>query len=163
MTAGEFAENSQQQRSIALLERALATELVCMFRYRQHYCMAKDVYSSRALQHLQRQAEEEATHAERIAGRIAALGGTPDLRLQTTARRSYVPLTGAVRGDPENYLPTLLDDDLIAEQIAADAYRDMIADLGDSDAETSRLLSDLIAAEERHVADLRLLVSGAIP
>lgn len=144
--------------TIRLLNRALATEIVCMLRYRRHYGLARDVYSSQGRQRILLQIQAESLHAEAIAERIIELGGVPDLELDTLMQRSYVPYGDWDHDATEVFLPALAEDDLLAEQIAADAYRDIVADLESRDPQTCRLLSTLAVAEEAHAAHLQGLL-----
>lgn len=144
-----------RMETIRLLNRALATEIVCMLRYRRHYGLARDVYSAYGKQRLLLQVQAESLHAEAIAERIIELGGVPDLELHTLLQRSYVPYGDWTRDGTDIFLPALAEDDLLAEQIAADAYRDIVADLETRDPHTCRLLSVLAQAEEAHGASLQ--------
>jgi bacterioferritin len=154
----QTAQPASSGRAIALLNRALATELVCMYRYHRHYCAARDVYPAHACARLLEQADEEYGHAARIAMRIVAMGGVPDLRPETIIGRSFVEYP-AIPADPaEVFLPALLEDDLVAEKIAADAFREMIEELRDTDPLTCRMLSELVSAEETHAAGLQALL-----
>ena len=143
-----------RRQAIRLLDRALATELVCMFRHRRHYSLGKDVYPPEIARSLKDQADEESRHVDAIVERMVALGGVPDLAVSTLARRSCVPCDETA--DPEElaemFLPALLEDDVVAERIAADAYREMLEDLAGADPATCSLLRQLAATEEIYAA-----------
>ena len=156
-TRATGAQQDDRILAVNLLNRALATELMCLFRYRRHYEAAQDVYSPRAAERLLLQAEEEFAQAERITRRIIDLGGIPDFRLETVPERSFVEYTGQPGEPDEVFLPALLDDDLAAEEIAADAYSEVVETLGDRDTETCRLFESLIAGVRAHAAGLGVL------
>ena len=151
------------RRTIGLLNRALATELVSMIRYQRHSSVAADVYSSTISDCLLQQAAEECGHAERIARRIVDLGGVPDFRLETLLARSFVDYMLTPTTHEDDFLPALLDEDLVAEEIAADAYREIIEELGDRDPVTCALLAEIVAVEEAHAAGLDALLNGSQP
>ena len=154
----QTAPATSSGRAITLLNRALATELVCMYRYQRHFCAAMDVYPAHACSRLLEQADEEYGHAARIAMRIVAIGGVPDLRPETIAGRSFVEYQ-TIAADPHDvFLPALLEDDLVAEKIAADAFREMIEELRDTDPVTCRILSEVVWAEEAHAAGLQAML-----
>jgi bacterioferritin len=152
------ADTGTRLLSIHKLNRALATELVCMFRYQRHCDLSRGIYTPAQHARLQEQAHEESLHAQVIADRIVELGGVPDLQLDTLEERSFVPWTAA--GCDEVLLPSLLADDLVAERIATDAYRELIEDLRERDPLTCELLSRLVAAEEGHAAGMARLLEA---
>ena len=133
-------ERTRQEREAAVLKlnRVLATEIVRMFRYRRHCRVAGDLDGSRLAG-----SDPDFRPVELVAGRIIELGGVPDLHMNTLARRSFIEFPDVPDGG-ETYPPTLLDDDMIAEAIAADAYREIIDQFGAADPETCRLLTRLI-------------------
>lgn len=140
---------------LALLDQALATELVCVLRYKRHYFMAKGVYADSVAQEFAEHAREEQDHADRLAQRIVQLGGAPDLAPDTLAARAHSQYVEA--GDN---LIEMLRENLIAERIAIDSYREMVAFIGASDSTTRRLLEEILAVEEEHAEDLLSLLEG---
>jgi len=131
---------------VALLNEALATELVCVLRYRRHYHMAAGF--AEFLEH----ALEEQAHADRIAERIVQLGGEPDLNpdgLLSRSHSEYVP------GDS---IDEMIREDLVAERIAIESYGEMIRYLADSDPTTRRLLEEILGKEGEHADELAELL-----
>jgi bacterioferritin len=137
---------------IRLLNEALATEIVCTLRYRRHYYTAKGLTSGSVAQEFMEHALEEQAHADQIAERIVQLGGDPDFSPQGLATRSHAEY---VEG---NSLPEMIKEDLIAERIAIESYRDIIQYLGDKDPTTRRLMEEVLAKEEEHAEDLVSLI-----
>ncbi len=135
-----------------VLNQALATELVCVLRYKRHYYMAtglnKDAVAAEFLQH----ASEEQGHADRIAERITQLGGAPDLNPKGLASRSH---SEYVEG---NSLVDMITEDLIAERIAIESYTEIVRFLGDKDVTTRRLMEEILSVEEEHANDMRDLL-----
>ena len=122
---------------VELLNEALATELVCVLRYKRHYYMAQGPHSN-----------EELGHADAIAERIVQLGGAPDFAPGGLANRSHAEY---VEG---HTLASMIREDLVAERIAIDSYRDIIRYLGDQDPTTRRMLEGILAVEEQHADEL---------
>ena len=133
---------------INLLNGALATELVCVLRYKRHYFMAKGIHSEAIKAEFLAHAAEEMTHADRIAKRIVELGGEPDFSPDGLAARSHAEY---VEGDTLN---AMLTEDLVAERIAIESYREMIVYLGEHDPTTQTMLREILASEEEHANDL---------
>ena len=134
---------------IKLLNGALATELVCVLRYKRHHFMASGASSPKIAEEFMVHANEEAGHADRIAERIVQLGGEPDFSPSTLLQRSHADYNEA------NDLKTMIRANLIAERIAIEAYRQMIALLADKDPTTRRMLEDILAVEEEHADELK--------
>ncbi|MDB5741926.1 MAG: Ferritin Dps family protein [Polaromonas sp.] len=134
---------------IKLLNDALATELVCVLRYKRHHFMASGVSSPKIAEEFLVHAKEEAAHADRIAERIVQLGGEPDFSPSTLLQRSHADY------DESNDLKTMVRVNLIAERIAVEAYRQMISLLADKDPTTRRMLEDILADEEEHADELK--------
>jgi bacterioferritin len=143
---------ADKQVVIRLLNEALATEIVCTLRYRRHYYTAKGLTSGSVAQEFMEHALEEQAHADQIAERIVQLGGDPDFSPQGLASRSHAEY---IEGDS---LPEMIKEDLIAERIAIESYRDIIQYLGDKDPTTRRLMEDVLAKEEEHAEDLLSLI-----
>lgn len=134
---------------VKLLNDALATELVCVLRYKRHHFMASGVSSAKIAEEFLVHAHEESAHADRIARRIVQLGGEPDFSPDTLLQRSHADY------DASNDLQTMVRVNLIAERIAVETYRQMIALIGDKDPTTRRLLEDVLADEEEHADELK--------
>ena len=134
---------------IKLLNDALATELVCVLRYKRHHFMASGASSPKIAEEFMVHANEEAGHADRIAERIVQLGGEPDFSPSTLLQRSHADYNDS------NDLKTMIRANLIAERIAIESYRQMIALLADKDPTTRRMLEDILAVEEEHADELK--------
>jgi bacterioferritin len=131
-----------------ILNEALATEIVCVLRYRRHYFMASGIHAEGVAAEFLQHANEEQGHADQIAQRIVQLGGEPNFNPEGLLTRSHAEY---VEGD------TLLDmirEDLVAERIAIDSYREIIQYLGNDDPTTRRMMEGILAMEEEHADDL---------
>jgi bacterioferritin len=149
VTAGYKADRDTVVR---LLNEALATEIVCVLRYKRHYYMASGIHAQGVAAEFAEHAAEEQAHADQIAERITQLGGEPDFSPEGLAGRShseYVP------GDD---LLEMIKEDLVAERIAIESYAEMVRYLGDDDPTTRRMLEEILAKEEEHADDLRNLI-----
>ncbi|MCU0950330.1 MAG: bacterioferritin [Burkholderiaceae bacterium] len=133
---------------LRLLNEALATELVCTLRYKRHYFTAKGANSAAVAAEFLEHAKEEEEHADRIAERIVQLGGEPDFSPHGLAERSHAEY---VEGDS---LEQMIRENLVAERIAIESYREIARYLGDRDPTTRRLMEDILASEEEHADDL---------
>ncbi|MBV9494195.1 MAG: bacterioferritin, partial [Acidobacteria bacterium] len=133
---------------IKILNEALATELVCVLRYKRHYFMAQGIHSDPIAQEFLQHANEEQGHADQIADRIVQLGGSPNFNPEGLTSRSHAEY---VEGDN---LLDMIKEDLIAERIAIDSYTEMIRYVGDKDITTRRMLESILAVEEEHADDL---------
>ncbi len=142
---------------IAILNTALATELVCVLRYKRHHFMAQGIDGKGVAAEFLEHADEEQGHADRIAARIVQLGGAPDFSPDGLKSRSHAEY---VEGEG---LADMLQEDLIAERIAIDSYGAMIRYLGPDDPTTRRMLEDILATEEEHAADLATLLQELTP
>jgi len=142
---------------IKLLNEALATEIVCVLRYKRHYFMAAGINAQSVAQEFQQHANEEQIHADQIAERIVQLGGEPNLSPDGLLTRSH---SEYVEGET---LIGMIKEDLIAERVAIDSYREMIAYLGDDDPTTRRMLEGILAMEEEHADDLVSLLEELRP
>jgi bacterioferritin len=131
-----------------LLNEALATELVCVLRYKRHYFMAQGIHSDPIATEFLTHANEEQGHADQIAGRIVQLGGSPNFNPEGILSRSH---SEYVEGQN---LVDMIKEDLIAERVAIDSYTDMIRYIGDNDITTRRMLESILAVEEEHADDL---------
>lgn len=133
---------------IELLNHALATELVCVLRYKMHYFTAVGLNSESIASEFAIHAQDEQEHADRIAARIVQLGGKPDFSPQGLAERSHSDYVACAN------LEEMIRENLIAERIAIDTYREMIRYIGDKDPTTRRMLEDILAKEEEHADEL---------
>lgn len=133
---------------IRLLNEALATEIVCVLRYKRHFFMASGIHAQGVAQEFLQHANEEQAHADEIAQRIVQLGGEPNLSPEGMLTRSHAEY---VEGGT---LIEMIREDLVAERIAIDSYREMIAYLGNDDSTTRRMLEGILAMEEEHADDL---------
>jgi len=134
--------------SIKLLNEALATELICVLRYKRHFFMAKGINAESVAAEFLEHATEEQGHADQIAERIVQLGGEPNLSPDGLAMRSHAEY---VEGDS---LVSMITEDLVAERIAIDSYREMIDYFGSNDPTTRRMIEGILAKEEEHADDL---------
>ena len=138
-----------QRDILRLLNEALATELTCVLRYRRHHFTARGVASPKIAEEFLVHANEEFAHADRLAERIVQLGGEPDFRPESLPQRSHSDY------DEAQNLNEMIRTNLIAERVAIEAYRQMIALIGDKDPTTRRLLEEILAVEEEHADELR--------
>jgi bacterioferritin len=145
VTAGYRADRATV---VKLLNEALATEIVCVLRYRRHHFMAAGINAQTVAAEFLTHATEEQAHADLIAARIVQLGGEPNFSPQGLATRSHAEYV-----EGEN-LVEMIREDLIAERIAIDSYGEMIRYLGSDDPTTRRMLEGILAMEEEHADDL---------
>ena len=143
-----FDYKADRETVIKLLNEALATEIVCVLRYRRHYFMAEGMNAESVKAELLAHAVEEQAHADELAERIVQLGGEPNLSPDGLSSRSH---SEYAEGDD---LEEMIKEDLIAERIAIESYRDMIAFVGSDDPTTRRLLETILMKEEEHAEDL---------
>ena len=141
------------QTVVKLLNQALATEIVCVLRYKRHYYMATGINAPQAQQEFLQHANDEQMHADQIAARIVQLGGEPNFSPAGLASRSHAEY---VEGES---LEEMIKEDLVAERVAIDSYGEMIRYLGDRDPTTRRMLDTILAAEEEHAEDLASLLA----
>lgn len=141
---------------IKLLNDALATEYVCVLRYYRHYFMASGMLADAVKAEFLEHAQQEQAHAHRIAERIVQLGGEPDLDPDTLTARAHAEYK---EGDD---LRDMVKENLIAERIAIDSYRELILWVGDKDSTTRRMLEDILAQEEEHADEFADLLQGWI-
>jgi bacterioferritin len=151
VTSGYAAD---REDVVKMLNEALATELVCVLRYKRHYFMAAGIHAAPIAAEFLEHATEEMSHADLIAKRIIELRGEPNFSPDGLAARSHAEY---VEGDS---LKSMIKEDLIAERIAIESYREMIAYLGDQDPTTHRMLEQILASEEEHAEDLSSLLEG---
>lgn len=137
---------------LGLLDTALATEIICSLRYKRHYYMARGLASPSIAAEFMEHAREEEGHAERFAERIVQLGGEPDFSPESLLTRSHAEY---VEG---SNLVEMIKEDLIAERIAIESYRETIRYVGASDPTTRRLFEEVLAVEEQHAEELSNLI-----
>jgi bacterioferritin len=145
ITAGYGAD---RQTVIKLLNDALATELVCVLRYKRHYFMSQGINAQSIAAEFLEHANEEQGHADQLAARIVQLGGEPDFAPDGLSSRSH---SEYVEGAS---LVDMIKENLVAERIAIDSYRELVAYLGDQDPTTRRMMEEILAVEEEHADDL---------
>jgi bacterioferritin len=149
VTAGYKAD---RETVLKLLNEALATEIVCVLRYKRHYFMASGIHAQGVAQEFLQHATEEQGHADEIAQRIVQLNGQPNFSpdgLLTRSHAEYVEGTTLIE---------MIKEDLIAERVAIDSYAEMIRYLGHDDPTTTRMLEGILAVEEEHADDLQSLL-----
>ncbi len=145
VTAGYKADRATV---VKLLNEALATEIVCVLRYRRHHFMAAGINADAVAAEFLVHANEEQQHADQIAARIVQLNGEPDFSPEGLLSRSHAEY---VEGED---LLDMIKEDLVAERIAIDSYREMIEYVGDRDSTTKRMMEGILAMEEEHADDL---------
>jgi bacterioferritin len=142
------AYGADRPRVISVLNEALATELVCVLRYKRHYYMAEGINSAPVAAEFLQHATEEQGHADLIAARIVQLQGEPDFNPATLVDRSHAEYKEGTT------LEDMLREDLVAERVAISSYSEVIDWLGTNDVTTRRMLEDILAVEEEHADDL---------
>lgn len=142
---------------IKLLNEALATEIICILRYKRHHYMATGIHAQAVAAEFLQHAVEEQMHADQIAQRITQLGGAPDFSPQGLATRSH---SEYVEGET---LVEMIKEDLVAERVAIDSYGDMVRYIGNDDPTTRRMLEGILAMEEEHADDLANLLATLDP
>jgi bacterioferritin len=153
---GAVTENYGADKAtvLKLLNDSLATEIVCTLRYRRHYFMAKGLTSAGVAAEFLEHANEEQAHADQFAERIVQLGGEPNFSPDGLASRSHAEY---VEGES---LIDMIREDLIAERIAIESYRDIIRYLGEGDPTTRKLFEGVLAVEEEHADDMLSLIEN---
>lgn len=138
---------------VRLLNEALATEIICVLRYKRHFYMASGLNANNAAAEFLEHANDEQLHMDQIAARITQLGGAPNFSPEGLATRSHAEY---VEGTT---LVEMIEEDLVAERIAIDSYREMIQYLDTKDPTTRRMLEEILATEEEHADDLGSLLA----
>ena len=149
VTSAYLADRDQV---IAVLNEVLATEIVCTLRYKNHYFMARGVHGDSVAEEFLEHAREEEQHADQVAGRIALLGGVPNLNPEGLATRSHAEYRETTD------LEEMIREDLAAERVAIATYSEIIRWLGDDDPTTRRMMEEILAKEEEHADDLSNLL-----
>jgi bacterioferritin len=153
---GAVTDNYRADREtvVRILNEALATELVCVLRYKRHHYMASGIHAQAVAEEFLEHAQEEQEHADSIAGRITQLDGEPDFNPETLTKRSH---SQYVEGTS---LIDMIKEDLVAERIAIDSYSDIIRYLGDKDPTSRRVMEKILAKEEEHAEDMKTLIQS---
>lgn len=152
VTTGYSADRA---KVLELLNDALATEIVCVLRYRRHHFMARGINAKSVADEFLIHSNQEQGHADVLAERIVQLGGEPDFAPESLARRSHAEYVAG------STLVDMIKEDLVAERIAIDSYRELIAYLGPEDPTTSHMLKGILSVEEEHADELADLLEGA--
>jgi len=134
---------------IKLLNDSLATELVCVLRYKRHHYTAEGLASPKIAEEFLVHANEEASHADRLAQRIVQLGGEPDFSPDSLTNRSHAEY------DDSKDLKAMIRANLIAERVAIESYSQIISLIGDKDSTTRRLIEDILSTEQEHAEELK--------
>ena len=145
---------ADRETVLKLLNDSLATEIVCTLRYKRHYFMAKGIHSEAVAQEFLQHATEEQQHADTLAERIVQLGGAPNFAPDGLTSRSHSEYSEG------KDLIDMIRENLIAERIAIDTYREIIRYLGDKDVTTRRIFEEILAVEEEHADDMADLLQG---
>jgi len=148
------AYGADRERVIAVLNEALATEIVCYLRYKRHYFMASGINSGNAAAEFLEHATQELGHADQLAVRITQLQGEPNFDPDGLTDRSHAEY---VEGKS---LEDMIREDLVAERIAIESYQEIVRWLGTSDSTTRRLFEEILAVEEEHADDLLDLLTN---
>ena len=143
---------ADRETVVRILNEALATEIVCVLRYKRHYFMAQGIHATAVAQEFLEHANEEQGHADRIAERITQIGGAPNFSPEGLLTRSH---SEYVEG---NTLVDMIREDLVAERVAIESYSEIVRFLGDKDITTRRMMEEILANEEEHADDLQNLL-----
>lgn len=146
--------SADRNKVIELLNHALATELVCVLRYKHHYYVAEGLPAEAIKQEFLEHANEEQQHADQIAERIIQLGGDPNFNPADLAERSHAEYGSG------KALTEILRDDLVAERVAIQSYTEMIRYIGDDDPTTKRMLEQILSAEEQHAEEISSMLAN---
>jgi bacterioferritin len=147
------AYRADRVRVVAVLNEVLATEIVCVLRYKNHYFMASGLNAQPVAQEFLQHATDEQTHADWVAQRITQLGGVPNFDPEGLATRSHAEYREGAR------LEGMIREDLVAERIAIETYSEIVRWLGNDDPTTRRLMEDILKMEEEHADDLATLLA----
>jgi bacterioferritin len=143
---------ADRETVIRVLNEALATEIVCVLRYKRHYFMADGIHAQAVAAEFLEHANEEQGHADQIAHRIVQLGGEPNFNPEGMLSRSHSEYV------PGANLLDMIQEDLVAERIAIESYGEIVRYLGGNDPTTRRMMEEILAKEEEHADDLRTLI-----
>ncbi len=151
VTAGYAAD---REMVLKLLNEALATEIVCVLRYKRHYFMADGIHAASVAAEFLEHANQEMQHADRLAERIIQLRGEPNFSPDGLSTRSHAEYVEGVS------LKDMIKEDLVAERVAIESYREMVAYIAEKDPTTRRIIEEILANEEEHADDLVSLLEG---
>jgi bacterioferritin len=143
---------ADRETVIRILNEALATEIVCVLRYKRHYFMADGIHAQAVASEFLEHANEEQGHADQIAHRIVQLGGEPNMSPEGMLTRSHSEYVEGAN------LLDMIKEDLVAERIAIESYGEIVRYLGGNDPTTRRMMEEILAKEEEHADDLRTLI-----
>ena len=154
MEKGAVTEGYKADRDtvIKILNEALATEIICVLRYKRHYFMADGIHAQAVKAEFLQHAAEEQAHADQIAERITQLDGEPNFSPDGLSKRSHSEYAEG------RDLIDMIREDLVAERIAIDSYGEMIRYIGNDDPTTRRMLEGILAMEEEHAEDLKTML-----
>jgi bacterioferritin len=154
MEEGPITEAYQADRAkvVEVLNEVLATELVCVLRYKSHYFMAQGIHSQAVATEFLEHANEEQAHADLVAKRITELNGRPNFNPDGLHTRSHAEFAQG------NRLEEMIREDLVAERIAITTYSEIVRWLGNDDPTTRRMIEEILAKEEEHADDLAKLL-----
>lgn len=144
---------ADREKIVELLNEALATEIVCILRYKNHHFLASGIHSDAVANEFLQHANEEQAHADMLSRRIVQLNGRPNWSPEGLKTRSHAEY---VAGES---LEQMIKENLVAERIAIDTYREIIVYIGDNDPTTRRILEAILEQEEEHADDLANLLS----
>ena len=148
---------ADRKRVIDVLNEVLATEIVCVLRYKRHYFMARGVHAESVKQEFSQHAAEEQQHADWVAERIIQLGGEPDFNPEGLVQRSH---SEYAEGED---LQSMIREDLVAERIAIESYSEIVRWLANDDPTTRRIVEDILKMEEEHAEDMANLLDRMEP
>jgi len=146
-----------REQVISILNEALATEIVCVLRYKFHYFMATGIHSAAVAAEFRQHAREEQEHADRIAQRIRQLGGKPQMHPEVIAKASHSEYQEG------SSLADMIREDLVAERIAVETYREIINYFGEKDPTSRLMMEEILAKEEEHADELANLLFAVEP
>lgn len=146
------AYRADRAQVIEMLNEVLATEIVCVLRYKNHYFMAEGIHAGPVAAEFLEHAQQEQDHADWVAERITQLGGIPNFNPEGLGERAH-----AEYAESEN-LREMIEEDLVAERIAVETYSEIVRWLGDDDTTTRRIVEDILKQEEEHADDLATLL-----
>ncbi|HKQ72939.1 MAG TPA: ferritin-like domain-containing protein [Blastocatellia bacterium] len=142
-----------RERVIEILNAALATEIICMLRYRYHYFVSAGIHSAAVAQEFLEHSNEEQQHADMLADRITQLGGNPEMN------PAVIPHVSHSEYKEGESLGEMIREDLVAERIAIETYREMVSFFGEKDPTSRRLIEEILATEEQHADEFAKLLS----
>jgi bacterioferritin len=148
---------ADQKKVVAVLNQVLATELVCVMRYKRHYYTASGIHAEPVADEFREHARDEQEHADRVAERIIQLRGEPDFNPEGLALRSHSEYTEG------RSLVEMIREDLVAERIAIESYSDIVRWLGNDDPTSRRVIEEILQKEEEHADDLSNMLRSLGP